>query len=237
MSKTVLQASDKKKGVQDFFQIYGNDPRAAELLHDGILDNFSAAVMKSGQYNPKAAKAWLAKHSQAMGELPETAKFLGDSQKAGEALLNRKLMMQAQRKVLDRTLVAKIAKSDQPELVVQQAVRDPKMMKALMVGAITEDGQQAVARAVADTVRGQANPLEYLRSNEASLKPVMEKLKKGHWQNLLDVVEAEGIVKRVTAPTAVFSMSWVYTTNSKIDLTFQGLVATTAHKVTIEGRC
>lgn len=41
----------------------------------------------------------------------------------------------------------------------------------------------------------------------------------------------------VTAPADVFSMSWTYTANKRIALTFQGLDAAIAHKVVIEGRC
>jgi hypothetical protein len=203
VSKVILQAGDKKRGVQDFFQVYGSDPSAAKLLHDGVMDNFSKAVIRSGTYNPAAGKAWLARHETAMNELPELKKLLGNSQKIGEELINRQLMAQAQRKVLDRTVLAKIARNEQPEALVQRAIADPKTMKGLLVGALTDDSKQAIARAIADSVGKMPNSFEFLKANAASLKPVMDRLGKNHWGNLNDIAEMEQISARTKAPTAI----------------------------------
>jgi hypothetical protein len=201
--KVFLEAGDKKKGIQDFFSIYGQNERAAELLHDGLLDNYAKAAMKSGTFNPVAARNWLAAHHSAMSELPETNKFFTNAQKAAEAMVNRKLELQQQRKVLDRSELAKVAGNEQPERLINRAIADPKIMRAVMEGAYTEESKQAIARAIADNISKRSDGLEFLKKNEASLKPVMETLRKGHWQNLLDIAEAESIVARTKAPTAV----------------------------------
>ncbi len=45
--------------------------------------------------------------------------------------------------------------------------------------------------------------MQFLVKNEASLRPVMDKLGKGHWGNLKDIAEMEQIAGRVKAPTQV----------------------------------
>lgn len=203
VAKVILQAGDKKKGVQDFFRVYGGDVRAAELLHDGMLDNFSKAVMKTGTLNPIAARNWMHQHQAALNELPELQKALGNTTRIGQELVNRRLMLQKQRSMLDRTELSKIAKREDVEKLVMDAVKSPKLMKGLLVGAVTPDGKQAIARAIADNVSKQPNSYEFLLKNEAALAPVMEKLGKGHWQNLKDLAELEKIAARTKAPTSV----------------------------------
>jgi hypothetical protein len=203
VTKTILRAGDKKKGVQDFFAIYGNDPRAAELLHDGLLDSYSKAAMKDGQFTPAAAQRWLDQHHQALSELPDTAKKFQDAQKMGDAMLNRRTELVKQREALDRSEVAKVAGNEQPEKLIASAVNDPKVMRALMSGAHTLESKQAIARSVADYVGKQKDGMKFLRENEVVLKPVMEQLGKGHWDNLVAIEEANAILKRVEPPHAV----------------------------------
>jgi hypothetical protein len=203
VTKTILRSGDKKKGVQDFFNIYGSDPRAAELLHDGLLDSYSKAAMKDGQFTPAAAQRWLDQHHQALSELPDTAKKFQDAQKMGDAMLNRRTELVKQREALDRSEVAKVAGSEQPEKLIASAVNDPKVMRALMAGAHTRDSKQAIARSVADYVGKQKDGVGFLRANEAALKPVMEQLGKGHWDNLVAIEESNAILKRVEPPHAV----------------------------------
>jgi hypothetical protein len=203
VTKTILRSGDKKKGVQDFFNIYGSDPRAAELLHDGLLDSYSKAAMKDGQFTPAAAQRWLDQHHQALSELPDTAKKFQDAQKMGDAMLNRRTELVKQREALDRSEVAKVAGSEQPEKLIASAVNDPKVMRALMAGAHTRESKQAIARSVADYVGKQKDGVRFLRENEVVLKPVMEQLGKGHWDNLVSIEEANAILKRVEPPHAV----------------------------------
>ena len=201
--KTFLQVGDKKKGVQEFFELYGNDKRAAELLHDGLLDNYAKAAMKDGVFDPKAAQRWLDGHHSALGELPETRKILGDAQKSAAAMVDRRLELQAQRKVLDRSVLAKVAGNEQPEKLIQRAIDDPKLMRGLLEGAYTKESKDAIARSVADVVLQKADAYGFLEKNARTLKPVMEQLGKGHWDNLMDIAEMEKISARTKAPTQV----------------------------------
>lgn len=201
--KTFLGMGDKKRGVQDFFELYGHDERAAQLLHDGLVDNYSKAAVKDGMFDPKAAQRWIDAHHNALGELPESKKIFLDAKKSGEMMVDRKMALQAERRDLDRTELAKVAKSEKPEQLVRQAIGDPKLMRALLAGAYSQGSKDAVARSIADVVLEHPQAYEFLEKNAASLKPVMEQLRPGHWQNLMDIAEMGKISARTRAPTTV----------------------------------
>jgi hypothetical protein len=204
VDKTFLQTGDKAKGLDDFFRVYGNDERAGQLLKDGIIDNFSRAAVKSdGTFNATGARNWLKKNDRAMQELPNLRAELTGVSDTGGMLINRQRELNAQRAVLDRTVMATAAKGQDPALLIQAGMRDPRMFKALLASSKTEESQASLARAIVDQVVDQTNPLEFLRKNEASLKPVMEKLGKDHWSNLQTIAKAEEIAGRVKAPSQV----------------------------------
>lgn len=203
VSKIILQPGDKKKGVQDFVQIFGQDERAARLLHDGMLDNFSKAAVKDGTLSPARARAWMESHKTALEELPELSKALSSTLEKGTTLVNQRLLMTKQRNKLDQTIVAKIAGTENVEAVVAKAIADPKYMKGLLVGALTEESKMSIARAIADSVGKRADGYEFLMTNEKALKPALDSLGKDHWQNLKDIAEMSKIVQRTKAPTEV----------------------------------
>lgn len=203
VNRVILQSGDKKKGVQDFFQIYGSDVRAAELLHDGLLDNFAAYAVKNGTLNPQAASAWLKNNQAALSLLPDLRKPLENTTAISKELIIRRKQLIAERSVLDKSTLAKVAGVEDQERLIQDAIRSPKLMEALLAGAHSQESKQSVARAIVDSVVKQADPYGFLVKNEASLKPVMESLGKGHWDNLMTLGEAGKITARTNAPTSV----------------------------------
>lgn len=207
VSKTILKSADKKKGVQDFLAIHGNDAEAHQLLRDGIMDNFSKATMSTGEFNPKAARNWLARHKSAMDELPELRTHLENQKEIGQALVDRRAVLQKQARKIDQTYLAKVAGSQDADALITKALGNstdgPKLMKALLVGAKSPESRQAVARAIVDNVSGRGWGLEEIMQHESTLKPVMDTLGPEHWKNLKTIAEAEAIASRVKAPTGV----------------------------------
>lgn len=207
VAKTVLKAGDKKKGVQDFFKMFGDDHEAANLLHDGIMDNFSKRVMSTGQFNPKAARAFIAQHEQALNELPSLKARLEDSRSIGQTLLDRQAVLQKQARKLDQTYLAKVAGSSNADALISRALTNttdgPKVMKALLVGAKSTESKQAIARAIVDSVTSKGHGLDFIMEHQSTLKPVLDQLGPDHWKNLKTIAEAEEIAGRVKAPTSV----------------------------------
>lgn len=207
VSKTILKSADKKKGVQDFLAIHGNDAEAHALLRDGILDNFSKATMRTGEFNPKAARNWLNQHKSAMDELPELRKHLENHQEAGQSLVERRAVLQKQARKIDQTYLAKVAGSQDADALITKALGSttdgPKLMKGLLVGAKSPESKQAVARAIVDNISGRGLGLDFIAQHESTLKPVMDALGPEHWKNLKTIAEAEAVAGRVKAPTGV----------------------------------
>lgn len=201
--KTFLGLGDKKRGVQDFFELYGHDERAAQLLHDGLVDNYSKAAVKDGMFDPKAAQRWIDAHHNALSELPESRKVFLDAKVSAEMMVDRRRALQAERSVLDRSELAKVAGNERPEQLVKQAIGHPKVMRALLEGAYSKGSKDAIARSIADVVLEHPQAYEFLEKNTASLKPVMEQLQPGHWANLMDIAEMGKISARTRAPTTV----------------------------------
>jgi hypothetical protein len=159
--------------------------------------------MKGGVFNPKAAQGWLDAHHSALSELPETRRLFGNAQKMAEAFVDRKLELKHQRQVLDRSVLAKVAGNEQPELLVRHALQDPKIMRGLLEGAYTKESKDAIARSVVDVVLTSPDPYGLLVANKPALKPVMDQLGPNHWDNLMDIAEAQKISSRTRAPTEV----------------------------------
>jgi hypothetical protein len=109
--------------------------------------------------------------------------------------------------MMDRTYLAKVAQSSNPEALISKALSDtkdgPKTLKALMVGATSQESKQSIARAIVDSVLKKGEGPDYLMQHEAALKPVLDQLGQGHWANLKAIAEAQGIAARVKAPTSV----------------------------------
>lgn len=204
VDKVFLQSGDKAKGMDDFFRVYGNDERAAELLRDGIVDNFSrSAVDAAGNFSAAGARRWMKNNDRAMEQMPNLrAELQGTTDTAG-ALIDRRRELVAQRQILDKSVLASAAREQRPEMLVEAGMKDPRMFKALLSSSKTPESQQSLARAIVDMTVDKGNPFAFLQDNKTVLKPVLDKLGKDHWDNLMDIAKAEEIAGRVKAPTHV----------------------------------
>ena len=208
VDKIFFRAGDKKKGIEDFFHMYGRDEKAAELLHDGIVDNFSrSAVDANGDFNAKGAANWMKKNETALNELPNLREKLQKETDVGGMLVQRKRELKNQQKIFDKSVMKAAAQEQQPEKSLWKPEwKDPRMFKALLASAKTPEAKQSLARSIADMAlshKGDKNAFEFVTENEKTLKPVMDALGKDHWDNLKTLAEADMIANRVVAPKGV----------------------------------
>jgi len=200
VDKLILQSGNKSKGVRDFVELYGDGPEAKELLHNGLLDSYSRYVMKDGVFDAKAAQRWVDGHSKALEQLPETKGYFQNAAKVAKDLNFRQKQLQAERKLIDKGVLAKIANGTNPEKVINSALQDPEVMRVLVQSAKLHKAESPLARAFADHVGEQADPMGYLLEHQNALKPVMETLKPGHWDNLMVIAKGQAVARRATAP-------------------------------------
>ena len=199
VSKLIFN-KDNRQGLSDFNRIYGGNPEATSILERGVTDLFGKAVVRDGEIKPALVETFMRDHPQ-LDQMPALKSALTNIDTANDALLARRQQIQQQQANLDQSLVAKIAKNDG---AVGAALTDPAAMRVLATQASkTPQGSAALARAVADSVSQQKNPYEFLMTNQASLKPQLDKLGPNHFDNLVTLAKGEEIAGRTAAPTHI----------------------------------
>lgn len=195
---------ENKRGTAEFFDIYGNNPEAHSLLRNGIADMFTKAVVRDGEIKPALVESFMRQHAAQFDMMPSLKSEFSNIDHLNDTLLARRQSLEAQQSLLDKTTIAKIAKSDKPDEVIGRALTNPKEMMALVSQSFkTPEGAQTLANAIAKTVSEQKNPYQFLRENEAALRNGMAPLGKQHFDNLLTLTKAQEVSGRVKAPTSV----------------------------------
>lgn len=191
-----------QQGMSDFTDIFGTDQRAMELLENGVQDMFSRAVVRDGQIKPALVETFMRDHPQ-LNQMPGLKNKLQNIDQTNDSLLARQQTLQEQRQMLDKTTVAQIAKTDNPDQVISQALTDRPTMLALTSQAKTPDAQRALSRSIAEAVSKQSDPYAFLVNNAPNLRRELEKLGPGHFDNLLNIAKAAQITERTRAPSNV----------------------------------
>ncbi len=202
--RKLLFKPNNERGVDDFLRIYGDHPEATMHLENGVKDVFAKAVVRDGEIQPRLVESFMRQHSQALDKMPKLKAELSKVDTANDVLLARRKEIGEQQKTLDSTALAKVAQIRNPEEAITAALKDPDKMRALLSQASKDpEASKAFARTVADHVGQQKDPFAYLMSNEKTLRPVMDKLGKSHWDNLAYIAEAKQVLARSKAPEHV----------------------------------
>ncbi len=195
---------ENRRGTTEFFEIYGSNPEAQSLLRNGVMDMFSKAVVRDGEIKPALVESFFRQHGAQLNMVPSLKAELSNIDAMNDALLARRAVIRAQQSLFEKTVVAKIANSDNPMEVINKALTDPKTMRALISQAHkTPETAHALAGAIANAVSKQKDPLTFLVQNKNTLQAALDPLGKQHFYNLMTLARAEDIASRVKAPTHV----------------------------------
>jgi uncharacterized protein YihD (DUF1040 family) len=202
--RSLIFKPDNETNMAQFFEIYGDNPEARQLLRNGVLDVFSreSGVLERGEVTRNAVSKFKAKYGRALDFVPEMNGVFDQIDATTTMLLNRRAEIQQQRKMLDKTIVADVAAKtgirDEPEQILNKAIQDRRYMQALVMrGNMNETQRKALARSIADKVGEQKDPWQYLQDNAETIKPAMDMLGKDHWSNLQKLAQAKMIAERV----------------------------------------
>lgn len=202
--KSLIFNKGNRKGAEDFFNIYGANPEAADLLKRGVMDMFTEATVKNGEINPALAKNFIRDHAKQLDIIPSLKGELSDLVGMNETLLARRKVIEGQQKTHADSVMGKIANTDNISETIQSALKDPKQMNVLAAQAIkTKEGAQSLATAIANEVAKEKNPMLFLSENKQSLKPVLDKLGENHFNNLAALAKGQEIAARTKAPKNV----------------------------------
>jgi hypothetical protein len=195
---------ENKRGTQEFFDIYGSNPEAHKLLENGVTDMFAKATVRDGEIKPALVETFMRQHAQQLNLVPAIKSKLNNVDAMNDALLARRADIVDQQKAVDKSVVAKIAKADDPIEVINSALTNRDQMRTLVAQASrTPEGAQSLSRAIAEAVGQQKNPLQFLTDNAATLRPALNKLGPDHFENLQTLAKAEEMMGRVKSPTNV----------------------------------
>ena len=192
-------------GIDDFNLIYQGNKEAQQALKDGVLGLFRDAAIKDGKINPNAAQQFIRANQDTLAKVPDISATLKNTTAFNEALVAKATRLQEAQSGLDKTLLAKIAGESDNAKVIQKALADPVYLRQLVATARTPSAQKAVARGIVDGIpeaatKAGSNPLAFVLSNEATLRPALDRLDPKHFDNLLTIATARTIQGRVTPP-------------------------------------
>lgn len=198
-------------GIDDFHMITTQLPDDASrlsantALKDGIVGLFRQKAVKDGRINPEEARNFIRKHSETLDKVPDIKLTLSNPSTATQAIADRAANITKAQREIDGTLLGKIAKSDDPAAVIQGALSNPKQLMALVASARDPSSQRAILRGIADGIpkaaqRAKMDPLQFVLTNESTLRPVLDRLGKGHFQNLRTIASAETMLGRTQVP-------------------------------------
>lgn len=230
---------DNAEGVDEFFRIYGDDPKmrgdAFKLLHDGIIDLFSRDVVKDGVINISSANNFLKKYKQALDRLPGISAQLKDAKKVQDVLLQRRAEVVTQQKELSQSWVSKIANTPEekvPELISKAMEDKNTLMRLVNLSNDAPADRSAVIHAVAKHVDAQRDPYAYIKSKREYLTPI---LGNEHVSNLEILAGARKIQKAETpSPTISVKTTVEDAAKAKLGSSYTDIAA--RYRAMAEGR-
>lgn len=192
-------------GVDDFNLIYSGNQNAQSSLRDGVLGLFAEKAVKGGKIDPNASANFLRLNAETLDKLPDIKATLSNAAATNEALLQRAQRLREGQTQVTQSAVAKIANTDNPDALVQSAMTDRQKMMSLIASAKDASSRASVLRSIADNVTGAAekaglDPLAFVVKNEDALKPALNRLGSGHYENLKLLANAETILARTDVP-------------------------------------
>jgi hypothetical protein len=198
------------RGVEEFSNIYGANPESATLLRNGILDAFAEDVVRAGEISPVRVETFLRKYNATLSHplLTGLKQQLIDTGARNSELLARRASIHRKQKLLDKTALAKIAKGD-AETALTQALSDKRYLDSLINSTRGNPrAQQALIRSIANKVSEMPAPLDYVVKNEATLRPALNRLGPGHYENLVTISKAQRVLRRSPTPDNVSARTY-----------------------------
>ena len=204
-SEDIVRAFFSPSGMDDFAAIYGTNAQAQQSLRDGVLGLFSKQAVKDGVINVKSAQSFISKNSETLNRIPDLKDLLQNRTAIAEALGERNARLIASQKQIDKTSLADISKTTDITEFVTKNLKDPQVLRQLT--SLPGPARDSALRAIADAIPQAAaksglSPSQFLKQNEAVLKPIMDRMGPEHYKNLTTLSDAMEILGRWKVPTS-----------------------------------
>lgn len=216
---SLILKNNAKTSIDEFYQIFKNDAEATQLLKNGFYDKayrkfISDKSFGANEISPKAIESFIKNHKEAIDQIPGLKEEMMNADRLNDRLLARRQTLTQRAKTYDNGIVAKIAKSEDSESVIRDALKSKKTMLVLStLAGKTKGGRESLSRSIADYVMKQKDPYDFLVQNEGTLRPVMDTIQRDrlpagmthsrqstHFDNLKNIAEMRRILDRVNVP-------------------------------------
>lgn len=197
-------AAGSATAMQDYMRMFGNDPNAAKLLEEGVLNVLTGptGVLKDGLVDAAKVKAFRDKYKNAISQNPLLAKRLDTVGSISELIAEKNARMQASLKQFNESAFATIIGKN-PDEAIAAAIKNPDEMTRIVSLAKTERSKLGLVSGLAKHIYKQKDPYAFLKENEKTLQPLFNALGPGHWKNVVDIAEANDLLARNPAAQRV----------------------------------
>ncbi len=201
------------KQIDDFMEIYDSAidgvegaANATKLLRDGVIDVFANEVVRNGKISQGAAERFIRKYDHVLQRMPDVKRELLSADTMNDALMTRMRELQARKTKMGQTVISRIAKIQPGEVddFLYKNVGNEKIQN-LLASTVAKDpeARKTMTRAVVDTFTRNPNSLDFFFKNKATLKPFLDKLAPGHFDNVETIVRANAMNADISPPTVI----------------------------------
>ena len=185
-------------GVREYLSMVGDDKAGMEALNNGVMDIFSREVVKDGKVNPEALKRFTQDmYKETLAAVPWIAEHIQSVGKAAKYLSEHRETILKEQSDFSKSVVAKIAKLENPDEAMAMAMEYPSQMKALVNGAQTLGEKQALAKSMLEYVTAKKGSLNFFQANRETIEGAIGKTQTANMETIL---HAEDIAGRITPP-------------------------------------
>lgn len=202
-----ITSGNNVQAAKDFRALFDDVPEAWQALRDGYMDALytdKGLIAANGKVNPKILDGFLRRNAETLKEFPQIRNELQQLKLDNDALLARRAKLVAAEKKLAAADLYKLFNGKNPAEVIPEAVKNPNAMRVLVHKARhTPREAQTLARAIADDIIQQPDPLKYYSQNRETIRIGLKALGSDHLKNVETALEALSINRRADIPSFV----------------------------------
>ena len=189
--------------LDDFLEIYSSPidgvesaGEAQKLLRDGVIDVFANEVVRNGKIKPASVESFIRKYDHVLSRLPDVKRELMDTDVMNDALMSRMRDLQSRKTKMGQTVIARIANVEPSQVddFLYRNIGNQKVLSKLTASvASNPEARKSMVRSIVDTFTRGQNGIDFFFKNKATLKPFLDKLAPGHFDNVETIVRANAM--------------------------------------------
>lgn len=197
-------------GVDDFVATFSDAktgkllPDAQRVLNDGVLSLAEKRAFREGRLDASSLYSFLREHKETLERLPNIKHTLLSTARTQEALLAKNANLEAARRQLGESHLAKLSGADDVEIYVAKAMQSPQELRRIL-SIPGQKAREGAMRSFASNLeviaeRYGMDPYELVMRHEKTLKPFLERMGPQHFENLKLIAGAKTILARSKLP-------------------------------------